>query len=368
MGGDAASPLNLQRIAAPGPFFQGWLVRAIDHAAGRSLLLIVASFSRDGSAAFDEHYVFCAVAGGDATRTFHAFPAPARVTVSPPGGRGALDLRWGAERDANASATSDGVRARLDFTDSLCLADCAFGDALAVSMRVSERLPWREEGALSVGPEGWLGRTPLLPSRYFIHSVGSRVEYAVRLDRRALEGRGVAHMECNYGNFFPRGWVWAQAIGPGNASSFSLVIGRIVVGPLEPSIATFYLRRGDGRTAVFRTTDLDRVRYDLDGVRKVAHLDFVSRFTRRRATLRIEARDPAFHQVFTPTPRGMSDAPGCEETYTAVATATYEDDGGRETHVFPLTAFEFGGSFRGAVHRNAHLAPAGPDAPAGTAR
>jgi hypothetical protein len=359
MGGDGASPLNLQRIAARGPFFQGWLVRAIDHAARRSLVLIVASFSREGSAAFDEHYVFCAVADGDATRTFKGFPAPSRVTASPPGERGALDLRWHAERDASsARLASQDVTARLDFTDSLCLADCAFDDALSVSMRVTERLPWREEGALSLGPEGWLGRTPLLPSRYFIHSVGSSVEYSVRLEGRALEGRGSSHMECNYGNFFPRGWVWAQAIGRDNTSSFSLVIGRIVVGPLEPFIATFYLRRDDGRTAVFRTTDLDRVRYDLDGVRKVAHLDFVSSFTRRRATLRIEARDPSFHKVFTPTPRGMSDAPGCEETYTAVATATYEDDGGRETHVFPLTAFEFGGSFIGAVHRNAHLAPA----------
>jgi len=349
MGGDAASPLNVQRIAPRGPFFQGWLVRAIDHGARRSVVLIVASFSRAGSAAYGEHYVFCAVADGDATRAFHAFPAPSTVTMSSPAGRGALDLRWDA-----------GATARLDFTDALCLVDCAFGDALAVSMRVTERLPWREEGALSRGPEGWLGRTPLLPSRYFIHSVGSSVDYAVRLEGRTLEGRGSAHLECNYGNFFPRGWVWAQAIGPGNASSFSLVIGRIVVGPLEPFIATFYLRRGDGRTTVFRTTDLDRVRYDLDGVRKVAHLDFVSRFTRRRATLRIEARDPAFHKVFTPTPHGMSDAPGCEETYTAVATATYEDDAGRETHVFPLTAFEFGGSFLGAVHRNAHLAPREP--------
>jgi hypothetical protein len=350
MAGDEASPLNLQRIAARGPFFQGWLVRAIDHAAQRSVMLIVASFSRDGSAVFDEHYVFSAVTDGDTTRTFHGHPAAPSVRVSPAGERGergALDLRWRSEM------------ARLDFTDSLCLAECRFGDSLSVSMRVTERMPWSEETALGArwaGPEGWLGRTPLLPSRYFIHSVGSRVEYAVRLDGRTLEGRGAAHIECNYGNFFPRGWVWAQAIGPGNATSLSLVIGRIVIGPIEPFIATFYLRRADGRTAVFRTTDLDRVRYDLDGVRKVARLDFVSRFTRRRATLRIEARDPAFHKVFTPTPGGMSDQPGCEETYTAVATATYEDDGGRETHVFPLTAFEFGGSFLGAVHRNADFA------------
>jgi hypothetical protein len=50
----------------------------------------------------------------------------------------------------------------------------------------------------------------------------------------------------------------------------------------------------------------------------------------------------------------MSDAPGCEETYTALATVTYEDgDGARESYSFPLTAFEFGGSFIGAVHQNA---------------
>jgi hypothetical protein len=339
------NPLNKQPIAVRGPFFQGWFIRAIDHAERRSVVNIVASFSKDGSADYDEHYVFCAVTEGNSTRTFKAFPSPSTVTVSPPAGRGALDLRWSGEPTG-----------RLDFTDELCLADFKLGDELSVSMRVTERLPWREESFVSRGPEGWLGRTPLLPSRYFIHSVGSSVEYAVRFDGRALVGRGFAHVECNYGNMFPRGWVWAEAIGPGNQSSFSFVIGHIVVGPLEPMISTFYLRRHNGRTAVFRTTDLDRVRFNLDGVRKVACLDFASRFSQRRATLRIDAADGSMiHNVYVPTPNGMSNTPGCQETYTAVATVTYEDQDNHETYTFPLTAFEFGGSFLEAVHRNARL-------------
>jgi hypothetical protein len=337
------SPLNAQPIAVRGPFFQGWLVRAVDHATGRAVLVIVASFSHAGASSFDQHYVFCAVTEGGATRTFSAFPAAESVRVaSPSTGRG-LDVRWAAE----------GL-GELHFTDDLCVASFAFAGGAEVALRVTNRMPWVEEGSASRGPEGWLGRTSLLPSRYFIHSVGSDATYRVRLEGRELAGAGFAHMECNYGNFFPRGWVWAEAIAPENASSFSLVIGKIVVGPMEPFIATFYLRRRGGRTAVFRTTDFDRVRYALDGVRREARLDFASRFSRRRATLHIAAQErPSFHKVFVPTPQGMSDTPGCEETYTALATVTYDDGlGPEETYTFPLTAFEFGGSFLEAVHRN----------------
>ena len=335
------SPLAPQPIEPRGPFFQGWLIRTVDHVQGRSVMLIVASFSGRGSATYTQHYVFCSITDGDGTRTFTAFPAPSSVTVSRPSSRGELDLRWSAE----------GIGA-LHLTDALATADFTFGDALSISVKVTNRKPWSEPQSFSEGPEGWLGQTSLLPSRYFIHSVGSDAEYTLRLDRRELTGRGFAHMECNHGNMFPRGWVWSEAIGPENESSFSLVIGKIVVGPLEPFISTFYLRRRNGRTAVFRTTDLDRVRYSLDGIRKVAWLDFASRFTHRRAALHIEAKDPSFHKVFVPTADGMSDAPGCEETYTAVATVVYEEDGERESYSFPLTAFEFGGTFLEAVHRN----------------
>jgi hypothetical protein len=185
----------------------------------------------------------------------------------------------------------------------------------------------------------------------------------MRLDGRMLAGRGFSHMECNYGNFFPRGWVWSQAIAPGNQASFSLVIGKILVGPFEPLIATFYLRRRSGKTVTFRTTDLDRVRYVLDGVRKVARLELGSPFIRARAAVHIAAREPSFHEVFVPTPQGMSNAPGCEETYTALATVTYEDgEGVKESYSFPLTAFEFGGSFIEAVHQNTTFGAAA-DAP-----
>jgi hypothetical protein len=338
------SPLNPQPIAARGPFFQGWLTRAIDHDNDRSVVLIVASFSADRSATYTEHYVFCSVTEHDATRTFTAFPDANAVTVSGPSEPRGLDVRWSAE----------GV-GQFHFTDALCVADFTFGDALSVSLKVTNRKPWVEAG--SDGPEGWLGHTNLLPSRYYIHSVGSDAEYSLRLDHRQLVGRGFSHMECNYGNIFPRGWVWSEAIAPENESSFSLVIGKIVVGPFEPFISTFYLRRRNGRTAVFRTTDLDRVSYVLDGIGRFARIEFASRFTRKRAVLEITATEPSFHKVFVPTAKGMSDAPGCEETYTAVATVVYDEDGVKESYSFPLTAFEFGGSFIEAVHRNVAVEP-----------
>jgi hypothetical protein len=42
----AASPLNPQSISLTGPFFQGWLLRTVDHSKGVSIIFIIGSFSR----------------------------------------------------------------------------------------------------------------------------------------------------------------------------------------------------------------------------------------------------------------------------------------------------------------------------------
>jgi hypothetical protein len=74
--------------------------------------------------------------------------------------------------------------------------------------------------------QGWLGSTPLLPCHYFVHSLGSRVTYRLRMKGRDLsgpldqsparvmemQGQGWAHMESNHGNHFPAGWIWAQCV------------------------------------------------------------------------------------------------------------------------------------------------------------
>lgn len=44
------------------------------------------------------------------------------------------------------------------------------------------------------------------------HSMGSEAGYSLKATDapRAVVGRGSIHMEANYGESFPTGWVWAQ--------------------------------------------------------------------------------------------------------------------------------------------------------------
>ena len=49
-----ASPLNKQVVPLSGPFFQGWLIRSIDHRKGVSVIFIVGSFSRSGFRIFSQ--------------------------------------------------------------------------------------------------------------------------------------------------------------------------------------------------------------------------------------------------------------------------------------------------------------------------
>ena len=49
-----ASPLNRQVVPIRGPFFQGWLLRSVDHREGVSIIFIVGSFSRSGSKIFSQ--------------------------------------------------------------------------------------------------------------------------------------------------------------------------------------------------------------------------------------------------------------------------------------------------------------------------
>ena len=83
----SASPLNPQSISLSGPFFQGWLLRTVDHRVNTSFILIIGSFARNSNQdknkvsthhsdrdndgignnrdhstqrhEYDEHYIFC---------------------------------------------------------------------------------------------------------------------------------------------------------------------------------------------------------------------------------------------------------------------------------------------------------------------
>lgn len=387
-----ASVLNSQPIAISGPFFQGWLLRTVDHTNSRSFILIVGSFSRKGSKSFDEHYIFCGVSTKDeGIYNYEAFPEPDTVTIagsSPSVPSVLANFRPSFKQNTNITWTAENI-GYFKLTNEECIADFKIGGS-HIKFSTINRMPWSGSNIYSAGPEGWLGYTSLLPCHYFVHSVGSDCTYSLILPAHAerveseshserdqngilipdetvrsilCTGTGYSHIEGNHGSFFPSGWIWSQSISSANNASFSLTGGKFEIGFLTPVTFILFVRTG-GTTKIFRTTGFDAFSYDLDGVLGTAKLTAHSFSGEDRVDLVIQSKSPVDGgsfgaPLYIPTAKGFSNTPGCVETYTADASLTlYERDQSTLEYVekgcltFPLTAFEFGGSFQGARLRS----------------
>lgn len=380
-----ASAMNPQPIAIKGPFFQGWLLRTVDHLNSRSFILIIGSFSSKGSMKYDEHYIFCGISTRDqGTVSFEAFPPADSVTVagsSPTVPSVFANIRPSMLKNTNITWSAKDI-GTFKFTDEGCDADFKIGES-HIKFKTVERLPWSLYNMHSAGPEGWLGYTSLLPCHYFVHSVGSKCSYSLtvpitpgpdsehievavnytesqveKLNSTEYTGNGFTHIEGNHGSFFPSGWVWSQACNHDNSASFSLTGGKFEIGIFTPITFILFVRN-HGKTKIFRTTGLDKFEYDVDGVAGSVRLVAYSFSKKDRVELTIKPKTPITstanpfgRPLYIPTSSGFRNNPGCIETYTADAQVIYSElsssdyiEKGRID--FPLTALEFGGTFQG---------------------
>lgn len=255
------------------------------------------------------------------------------------------------------------------------------GVRLVANVSADTRVPWSARRPNLDGPEGWLSRTGLLPCHYFVHTFGSRATYALWSGRHharpLLVGESLAHVERNWGDAFPTGWVWAQAAGAHSSAFLVLTGGRFVIGPLTTDSYVIGLRapravpdHGTSRDGAFagqaegelawdfRTTDLDRVvetRRPCDGT---LTLNATSRDGRRHLALWMQAPPHSFGKpIYVPTSdAGFSNEPGCRESNTAVAhidawETSRAGNGITNVHQrlrvqLPLAVLEFGGHFQ----------------------
>ncbi|CAM9395735.1 unnamed protein product [Scytosiphon promiscuus] len=300
------------------------------------------------------------------THTFHAFPPADTVTItrrgepvdSVPNLQDDPNFTW--EADGIGSFMVDGDTGRLSFQLP----------ELSVAASFRHRKPWSEDHPNSAGPEGWLQRTGLLPLHYFVHSMGSEAGYSLKATDapRAVVGRGSIHMEANYGESFPAGWVWAQGssateglcgnvfrdgemtggsrestedksreqnavkdkshdlhsgVGCAGGGStvparFVLTGGRFVIGPITTTsfVVAFRSERYDWN---FRTTDLDSI--VVTASRKKNRLTLVAKSWGDSRVLKadIHVKGSFGSAIYVPTPEGFSNTPGCVESYAATA-------------------------------------------------
>ena len=189
-----ASPLNKQLISLNGPFFQGWLIRMIDHKNSLSFIFIVGSFSKYRSNIYDEHYVFCGISSPSYNNHIESFPSPSSVTITSSKAPSLIPII--NPTLANITWMAHGLGS-FTLTDQQFIGDFIFKDHFHISFNSTGRYPWNKDNHhLFDGPEGWLGTsTVFLPCHYYVHSVGSHCSYRIRLANRSPQDSGVLEGE-----------------------------------------------------------------------------------------------------------------------------------------------------------------------------
>lgn len=225
-------------------------------------------------------------------------------------------------------------------------------------------------------PEGWLGRLGgplgLLPCRYAVQAMGAPAAYTLSapaglatLGGHTVEaqGEGLLHVETNYGESFPEGWLYAQGCGDRGAR-LVLTGGRFRIGPAAPMTWLLCLRLPGLDPLEFRTTDLDVVRVRiLNFEDKELFIEAERPAWGNRggggyggplhASVRLTAPRSTFGAdggLYVPTPGGFSRSPGAVESFVATARVRVRGlPGGAEGEfTLPGCALEFGGLFQDA--------------------
>jgi len=226
-------------------------------------------------------------------------------------------------------------------------------------------------------PEGWLGRVgPLgiLPCRYMVHSLATPAKYSFKAPGGLSSssghedgqdtsfdfgGHGLVHLETNYGECFPEGWMYVQGHGSGSAEGVRLLLtgGRFKIGPLKPLTWLLCLRVPGLPALDFRTTDLDIVKVRrLSVAEKELSLEFKRRLSWLKGSsptvhLRLTAPPSTFSSdggLYVPTTFGFARSPGAVESFagTAEVRVTGLPEGKSCELKLEGCIFEFGGTFQ----------------------
>ena len=75
------------------------------------------------------------------------------------------------------------------------------------------------------GPEGWARFVTIIPTHWYVYSLGSSVEYSFSNPEEKIhsEGSGFGHVEKNWGQTFPAGHVWTQAFSADNTAQVMIL-------------------------------------------------------------------------------------------------------------------------------------------------
>ena len=312
--GRAAATRSASRFLLPqakparGPWYEGWYVRVTDAKKDFSFATISTSdtpreIPLELGTVLPGYLAFVyREPGAPLTRTREFFPERTFARLNPPD----RDFSWTAEGFGQLTERE------VEFT---------LPEGEEISIRFGERRPWNA-GWTEGGPAGLGLYLPGSPVYWYVDSIGTPVEYRVKLaSGQVVEGRGLAHVEKNWGRIFPRAWMWLQGISAGGDDYVALAGGVLpLVGSLE--VTGYYVGYRSPRVEMdIRPDQLSRYETEIDAARGRFRVDAYNLWQR----IRIEAEaDPAsFGPVSIPTPNGYTSNGGIESFSASIRASAY---------------------------------------------
>lgn len=205
------------------------------------------------------------------------------------------------------------------------------------------------------GPEGWARYVTVIPTHWYVYSLGSTVDYSfTNLEKKIhSEGSAFGHVEKNWGQTFPAGHVWLQAFSSDNTAQICCA-GAYFKTPIEKVSSPYIFVMGYRSPKLqldFRTNDLGIVFKD----RHFAPLESCFSLTAvgPSHTVEIKAYAPfdTFSQPVLAPVTKLDWKPACRESYLAtVEIQVYEHlawgipstENPVETRKLEFAALEFG--------------------------
>eukprot|EP00850_Spirogloea_muscicola_P016172 SM000129S26159 [mRNA] locus=s129:345211:347445:+ [translate_table: standard] len=322
----------------PCPWFEGWYTRVVDAATGNSFAAVVGSMSATvgGHAAGFAQRRQCrwrelpgdhrrpgACSDQQAALPHHRrrhlahdvkiTTGGADVVVDPPDSAPAA-VEWHSASYGYFVANASETYIRLTASGTTFAAVLTSQDTLAPALKAGRLLC---SGACLCSPPGGTFTGEFLGSlaQYSFNNASAGV---------VLAGHGLGHEEKNWGNAFPAGHVWAQAISEDNSVQLVLGAAYFSIGLVQtPYVASVGLRAPslalDLRSTDFGTYFSRIAVHPCDG-----RLDIVARTFTRKVSISFSAPPSTFSiPIFGPTSQALW-LPTCQESFSAVAHISIE--------------------------------------------
>jgi len=330
-----------------GPFFEGWYMRLIDHSKDLSLGVLFGSVvPEDKSKASKLNFVGLLRSTSDdgLLKDYNAFPEEVSVTVKD--GRPVVE---NPDRASPVDFTWSYSGGFIRVTEEETLVNVTI-DNVRFTALIGRPHPWGPNG---IGPmNNWDNWLPF-PLFWFVYSLRSPVTYYewVEDGKRVVRGHsGIVHMEKNWGDSFPGGWIWIQGYGPTTNTTFALTYGPVdVVGPLSLNGFLFgYRNPAKGVELNFRP-DNALVSRELNGCHGDAMFEFTSLTMQNRVKLVLSSGTESYSDcLYGPMHNGFR--PVCRESFKAEARVEVYKKSWLswelvDTATVNNAALEFGGKF-----------------------